>query len=353
MPLVRPLCQNPPVAHDRHGTPVASRMQRGGRSAPQPVAEDAGAQVEGLEAGEGMAADVRAHVHRADLLLQQLERGEQGTLGATGAKAGRSFRHAGGQLRGGKQGLLGYRIQQAGAVLFDEGANPFLEHRAGVFARHGEGTLAQDARLQVGAAKELVGGLLDMLGLAFLHDQKGALARCESHELLLDEGVGGVEHVQRQPRAAEAVRQAQQFQGPKDAVVEPALQHDPEFAFRTVYEFVELVFLNEAHRRRPALFGLLAFVLVGVGWQDDARRVALRRVKGVCGGERRPAVVAGDEAPVQMAGADAQHQHHRRIAGLGQFEALLHRVHDAVQAGVWGRAARAAISSRRRGCAPA
>ena len=178
-----------------------------------------------------------------------------------------------------------------------------------------------------------MGGLLDMLGLAFLHDQQRALARRELHEFLLDQGIGGVEDVQGQPRAAESVGQAQVFQGPQDAVVKTALEHDPKIAFRTVYEFVEPVFPDEAHGGRPALLGLLAFLLVGVGRQDDARWVALRRIERVRGRERRPAVVAGDKAPVQMAGADAQHQHYRRIAGLGQLEALLHRGHDAVQPG--------------------
>ena len=201
--------------------------------------------------------------------------------------------------------------------------------------RHREGALAEYPGLQVGAAQELVCGLLDMLGLAFLDDQQRPLAGGESHEFLFDQGVGGIEHVQGQSRDAESVGQAQVFQGPQDAVVQAALEHDSKIAFRTVDEFVELVVPDEAHRRGPALIGLLAFLLVGVGRQDDARRVALRRIERVSGRVRRTAVVAGDESPVQMAGADAQHQHYRRIAGLGKLEALLHGGHYAVQPGFW------------------
>ena len=47
--------------------------------------------------------------------------------------------------------------------------------------------------------------------------------------------------------------------------------------------------------------------------------------------EGRPHVVAGGEAAVDVAGADAQLQHHRRVRRLRQLEAFLHRLDDRGQ----------------------
>ena len=57
----------------------------------------------------------------------------------------------------------------------------------------------------------------------------------------------------------------------------------------------------------------------------------LRRGQRLVDGEGRAPVVLGDEAAVHVAGADAQLQHHRRVRGLGQLEAVFHRTHDARQ----------------------
>ena len=42
-------------------------------------------------------------------------------------------------------------------------------------------------------------------------------------------------------------------------------------------------------------------------------------------------IVAGDEAAVDVAGANAQLQHDRRVGRLRELEALLHRLHDRRQ----------------------
>ena len=216
-------------------------------------------------------------------------------------------------------------------MLLHEGPDAFLEHRAGVFAGHGQRALAQHPGVEVGAAQKLVRGLFDMLGLAFLDDQQGALPGGKAHEFLFHQRVGRVQHVQGQPRDAEAVGQSEPLQGSKHAVVEAALQHDPQPALGAVDELIQFALPDEAHRGRPAPLRLFLFLRVGMGRQDDARSIAPWRVQRVACGERRPPVIAGNEAAVEVAGADAQHQHHRRIAGLGQFEALLDRVDDAVE----------------------
>ena len=90
-------------------------------------------------------------------------------------------------------------------------------------------------------------------------------------------------------------------------------------------ELVEPVLLDVAQRRRPALLDLLLLVHVGGGRQGDARGVAPRRGERVAGEEARGAVGLGDELAVHVAGADAQHQHHRRVARLREGEAVLDR----------------------------
>ena len=46
-----------------------------------------------------------------------------------------------------------------------------------------------------------------------------------------------------------------------------------------------------------------------------------------------PPVVVGDESAMHVAGADAHHQHHRRVARLGQLEPLLDELDDGRQIG--------------------
>ena len=97
-------------------------------------------------------------------------------------------------------------------------------------------------------------------------------------------------------------------------------------------ELVQAVLLDELHRRRPALLDLLLLVHEGspaaarCGWCRGAASRA-RRASVNAG----LTVVAGDELAVHVAGADAQLQHHRRVARLRQREAVLHRGDDRRQ----------------------
>ena len=59
--------------------------------------------------------------------------------------------------------------------------------------------------------------------------------------------------------------------------------------------------------------------------------VAPRRVERLAQRERGPLVGARGEAAGHVARADAQLQHHRRVAGLGQRKAVVHRLNDRRQ----------------------
>ena len=96
---------------------------------------------------------------------------------------------------------------------------------------------------------------------------------------------------------------------------------------------LSLCLLDEAHRGRPALLDLVLLVQVARGRQHDAVGVAHRVVQRIVQRERRPHIVARREAAVDMAGADAQLQHHRRVRGFRQLEAFLHGFDDRRQVG--------------------
>ncbi len=116
-------------------------------------------------------------------------------------------------------------------------------------------------------------------------------------------------------------------------VVHAALHDDSDVAGFALEDLVELVLLDEAHGGRPALLDLFAFVQVARRRQDYAVRVAHGVLERVLERKRRARIVARGEAAVDMAGADAQLEHHRRVGRLRQLEAGLDRAHDRRQVG--------------------
>jgi hypothetical protein len=93
--------------------------------------------------------------------------------------------------------------------------------------------------------------------------------------------------------------------------------------------------LDEAHGGRPALLDLLLLVQVARGRQHYAVGVAHGMLQRVLERERGPRIVAGSEAAVHVAGADAQLQHDGGVRCLRQLEALLHRFDDRGQVRAW------------------
>jgi hypothetical protein len=86
-------------------------------------------------------------------------------------------------------------------------------------------------------------------------------------------------------------------------------------------------------RRHPA-FHLEALVNEGYGRVGEPRIVEARRAgQAVEARIRAGPVVLGGERAGDVAGANAQLQHDRRVAGLGQGEALLDAAHDGGQIG--------------------
>ena len=130
------------------------------------------------------------------------------------------------------------------------------------------------------------------------------------------ERVGDIEHVERQLAAPERIGATEQLERAQRVVVQAALQDDADVARLGIDDFVELALGDESQRRRQALLDLFPLLRIGRGRQNDAAVVPRGRRQRVGGREGRPAVVLRLEAAVNMACADAQHEHDRRVAGF-------------------------------------
>ena len=228
---------------------------------------------------------------------------------------------------------LGGHARQGPAVLLQEGPQAGAHRGGRVFARHRQHVLAMQVHVQAPLQHDGGDVLLDEVRLPLFQHQQGLLVLAEALELVVHQGVGDVHHVQRDLRLAIHVRQPQALQRADHGVVEPALQGDAHVRGLLGEELVEPALLDEAHGRGPAFLDLFFFVDEAGRRQHDAADVAHGVFQRVAHGERRRPVVRRDELAVQVAGADAHLQHHRRMAGLGQLEAVLDGLHDAGEIG--------------------
>ena len=159
----------------------------------------------------------------AQLFLDHLDRCEDGPFGATRAKRRWARVHLGHRFAD-RQLVArlncGHRCgQQVRRVLRDECPDAFEHHPAGVFAAHGQHVFAVDLGVQTRFVQDAVDVLLDEVGLAFFHHQQAALAGAKAFEFIVDQGVGDVQHIQRNVGLAEIVGQAQQLKCTHHTVV--------------------------------------------------------------------------------------------------------------------------------------
>ena len=104
-----------------------------------------------------------------------------------------------------------------------------VEHDlAGIFAGHRQILLADDLRIAPGLVQHRGEGLLDVVGLAFLDDQHRVLAFAEVQKLVVDQRVGGVEHIKRNVRLAIVVGEPHALQCADHGIVHAALHDDAD-----------------------------------------------------------------------------------------------------------------------------
>ncbi len=291
-----------------------------------------------------MAADVARDVHRAHVLLRELEGGEHRPLGAADAHAGRArgqgtahgLGHVGAALRIALQPGAGRRQRSGidGQVLLDEARQALRHHLGRVLAGAGQQVLAVQRGGDAGAAQQRGEFLLDVLGLAFLDHQHGALALAEALELLGHQRARHVEHQHRDPGFAEGVGQTELLQRPDEGVVEAALHDEAEVLVLTVEQLVQGVLGDVAARGGDTLLALELLVAEGHGRVRQAHVVeAGGLLDQLARGDGWRDVVLGVEAAAHVAGADAQLHDGRHVRSLGEAKAVLDHVHHARQIG--------------------
>ena len=105
----------------------------------------------------------------------------------------------------------------------------------------GRCSLPTSLRAAPGLVQHRGEGLLDVVGLALLDDEHRILALAEVQELVVDQRVGDVEHIERHVGLAVDVGEAEALQRADDAVVHAALHDDADRAVVRAEELVDLV----------------------------------------------------------------------------------------------------------------
>ena len=140
--------------------------------------------------------------------------------------------------------------------LFQEVDDAGTQHLAGVFAGHRQHAFANNLRLAAGLAQHGVERLLDVIGLAFLHEQDRTFLAAEFVDLVVDHRVGDIHHVDRYLRATEGIGNAKPLHDTNQRIVEATLYDDPEIIALAVEHFIESMRLDVVHCRRPAFLPL-------------------------------------------------------------------------------------------------
>ncbi len=336
----QPVVPEPAVAHDGDRAALHVGRDRGGARERHAVAEDRIAEAERREGRERMAADVGADVGRSELALHQLDRGEHRALRAAGAEIRRSRRNVAERRHRGRlvrEHVLRARRDRVGVDagrprLREEGREPLEQHLRHVLAGARQATLAEHAGLDVGAAQLDVDRLLDVVGRALLDHQHGALAGAELAQLLRHQRIDDVEHVDRDAAGAVEVGEIEPRERAQHAVGEPADHDDADVVEVAGDHLVELALADELLRGRQPLLDLEPLLRENDGRMRKPAVLEARRTgDAVLAGKRGAAVVLGLELAGDVAGADAQLHHDRRVARFRQLEALLDHAHDGRQ----------------------
>ncbi len=188
-----------------------------------------------------------------------------------------------------------------------------------------------DDRIDVAALQDRVDRLLDEVRLALLDDEDVALANTEGGDLVVDERIGNVQHMDRHSRRAVDVGDTEKLERPECGVVHAALHDDAAVVEIARKGLVQTVLGDEADGGGPPLLDLLLLMDVGRRRQHDAADVADRILHRLLERKGGTAVVARREAPVDMAGADAQFQHDGGVRGFRQCETRLDGADDGGQ----------------------
>ncbi len=275
-----------------------------------------------------------------ELALHQLDGAENRPFRATGAeirRPGGKIAECGRRLRLAREQALGARgdrigVDARGPRLGDEAGKRVEQHLGGIFARARQRALAEHARRHVGAAQLHVDRLLDIIGTSLLDHEHGALSRAELAQLLGHERKRDVEHVDRYAARAVEIGEIESLERAQHPVGEPSEDDDADLGKVTRDHLVELARADEPLRGGKPLLDLAPLLRKDDGRMRQPAIVKARRTaEAVLAGKRGAAIGFGLELAGDVAGADAQLHHHRRMARFGQLETFLDHAHDRRQ----------------------
>ena len=250
------------VAHDRDRGPAAFRVERRSAGCAEPIAHGRIADIERWQCCKKVTPDVATDMEFAELLLQQLQAREYRPFRATGAQAWWTRRHMRcdiiDEFRHELQRVL--RRLELSIEIFQEVDDARTQDLACVFPSHRQRALADEFRLATGLAQHRVERLLDVIRLAFFHQQDRTFIATELVDLVIDHRVGDIHHVNRYLRAAECIGDAKSLHRTQQRIVEAALHDDPKIIALAFEHFIETMCLDVVHCRRPALVHFLLFM---------------------------------------------------------------------------------------------
>ena len=94
-------------------------------------------------------------------------------------------------------------------MLAEEFRNAVEHDLAGIFAGHRQEALAGKLRAAAGLVEHGAEGLFEIVGLAFLDDEHRVLVLAEGEELVIDQRIGDVQHIERHFGVAIEIGEAQ------------------------------------------------------------------------------------------------------------------------------------------------
>ena len=280
-------------------------------------------------------------MHRADVLLGQLEGREDGPLRAANAharwprrqRAAQQGLHLQAAFAIGGQPLAGGFRHSVCLVPVQELQQALGHDFGGVFAARGQHVFAMQRCLQVQAAQHQGEFLLDVFGLALFKQQHGRFVFAKIHQLVGHQRIRHIHHQHRQAGHAKRIGQVELLQCAHERVVETALHDQTQVSLGTAFKvLVQALLGNVLACGGQAVFDFAFFLRKG------HRRVRQAHVVETSGfvdqvffGQLGGLVVLGHKLAAHMASADAQLHHHRHVGGFRQPETVLHHVDHLAQ----------------------
>ena len=171
--------------------------------------------------------------------------------------------------------------------------------------------------------------LFDVLGRAFFHHQHTTLALAKFNHLGRHQGVGDVQHQNRNIAVAKGIGQTELLQAAHECVVQTALHDQTHICvYLASHVFIQAMANNVVPCCWNAFFQFALFMAKGDGRMGQAHVIKLG---GFChqvlGRHRWCSVGLGHETAAHMASAYAQLQDRWHVRGFGKRKTMFDHIH--------------------------